>query len=117
MAATTVTAPTTHVPMSAAGSRIWRAVRKNRKATAGAVLLLLFCFLALFPGLIAKDSPTAEIYGRSLGPSSAHLFGTTAYGQDIFAQVVYGTRQVLICLLYTSPSPRDLSTSRMPSSA
>ena len=25
--------------------------------------------------------------------------------------------QVNICLLYTSPSPRDLSTSRMPSSA
>ena len=25
--------------------------------------------------------------------------------------------QVSICLLYTSPSPRDLSTSRMPSSA
>ena len=24
---------------------------------------------------------------------------------------------VIICLLYTSPSPRDLSTSRMPSSA
>ena len=28
-----------------------------------------------------------------------------------------GTETVLICLLYTSPSPRDLSTSRMPSSA
>src|ERR1700757_1237259 len=95
-AATTVTAPASHVPMSAAGARIWRAVRKNRKATAGAILLLLFCFLGLFPGLVAKDSPTAEIYGRSLGPSSAHLFGTTAYGQDIFAQVVWGTRQVLI---------------------
>ena len=27
------------------------------------------------------------------------------------------TYQVTICLLYTSPSPRDLSTSRMPSSA
>ena len=26
-------------------------------------------------------------------------------------------RRTLICLLYTSPSPRDLSTSRMPSSA
>ena len=26
-------------------------------------------------------------------------------------------QQVYICLLYTSPSPRDLSTSRMPSSA
>ena len=27
----------------------------------------------------------------------------------------YGT--VVVCLLYTSPSPRDLTTSRMPSSA
>ena len=98
-ATTAVTAATSHVPMSAAGRRIWRAVRKNRKATAGAVLLLVFCFLGLFPGLIAKDSPTAEIYGRSLGPSTAHLFGTTAYGQDIFAQVVWGTRQVLIIAL------------------
>ena len=26
-------------------------------------------------------------------------------------------RKLLFCLLYTSPSPRDLSTSRMPSSA
>ena len=28
-----------------------------------------------------------------------------------------GLRDMLFCLLYTSPSPRDLSTSRMPSSA
>ena len=96
MAATTVTVPASHVPVNSAARRIWRAVRKNRKATAGAVLLLFFCFLGLFPGLIAHDSPTAEIYGRSMGISSAHLLGTTAYGQDIFAQVVWGTRQVLI---------------------
>ena len=31
-------------------------------------------------------------------------------------QMVYGALQQ-DCLLYTSPSPRDLSTSRMPSSA
>ena len=30
---------------------------------------------------------------------------------------ITGTYQLNICLLYTSPSPRDLSTSRMPSSA
>ena len=29
----------------------------------------------------------------------------------------YDFRDLLFCLLYTSPSPRDLSTSRMPSSA
>ena len=35
-----------------------------------------------------------------------------------FADVeVSGDRQGITCLLYTSPSPRDLSTSRMPSSA
>jgi peptide/nickel transport system permease protein len=96
MAATTVTVPAAHVPVNSAARRIWRAVRRNRKATAGAILLLLFCFLALFPGLIAHDSPTAEIYGRSMGVSSAHLLGTTAYGQDLFAQVVWGTRQVMI---------------------
>ena len=33
--------------------------------------------------------------------------------EDIKKQV----RQAFDCLLYTSPSPRDLSTSRMPSSA
>ena len=29
----------------------------------------------------------------------------------------YAIKEPLSCLLYTSPSPRDLSTSRMPSSA
>ena len=96
MAATTVTVPASHVPVNSATRRIWRAVRRNRKATAGVILLLFFCFLGLFPGLIAGDNPNAEIYGRSMGISSAHPLGTTAYGQDIFAQVVWGTRQVLI---------------------
>ena len=34
------------------------------------------------------------------------------------SQVLRDRRETLLnCLLYTSPSPRDLSTSRMPSSA
>ena len=32
-------------------------------------------------------------------------------------RIMDGTALTLACLLYTSPSPRDLSTSRMPSSA
>ena len=77
-------------------SRFLRAVRSNRKATAGAALLALFTLVALFPGLIARDDPQATAYQRSLGPSAAHWLGTTALGQDIFAQTVYGTRDVLI---------------------
>ena len=36
--------------------------------------------------------------------------------QDIGIEMLMRT-QASFCLLYTSPSPRDLSTSRMPSSA
>jgi peptide/nickel transport system permease protein len=73
-----------------------RAIRSNRKATAGFILLLIFGFLAAFPGVIAHDNPNAEIYLPTLGPSSAHLLGTTQYGQDIFAQLIYSTRESLV---------------------
>ena len=76
--------------------RMARAVRSNGKATAGAVLLVIFILVALFPGVIAHDNPNAEIYPRSLGPSLRHLLGTTSFGQDIYSQVVWGTRPVLL---------------------
>ena len=42
-----------------------------------------------------------------------------SFGADVLEIDVRLSRddQVIVCLLYTSPSPRDLSTSRMPSSA
>jgi len=83
-------------PASNALARLSSAVRSNRKAMVGAALLVLFCLVAAFPGLIAQDDPDAQIYGRSLGPSMRHLLGTTAYGQDMFAQVVWGARPVLL---------------------
>ncbi len=76
--------------------RMTRAVGSNRKAMVGMILLVLFCLVGLFPGVIAHDDPSAEIYGRSLGPSAQHLLGTTAFGQDMFAQVAYGARPVLL---------------------
>ena len=36
---------------------------------------------------------------------------------DVVVDGLYSWSEYKICLLYTSPSPRDLSTSRMPSSA
>ena len=38
-------------------------------------------------------------------------------GETITQEARAAARQLMACLLYTSPSPRDLSTSRMPSSA
>jgi peptide/nickel transport system permease protein len=83
-------------PATHALARMARAVRSNRKATAGTALLAVFILVSLFPGVIAHDSPSADAYAPRLGLSSAHLLGTTAYGQDMFAQLVWGTRNVLI---------------------
>ena len=43
-------------------------------------------------------------------------YSETFLSEIIGAKAIKG-RHISICLLYTSPSPRDLSTSRMPSSA
>jgi peptide/nickel transport system permease protein len=83
-------------PHSYALQRIVHAVVHNRKATAGVVLLLVLAFVATFPGLIAHDDPSAAIYEQQAGSSAAHLLGTTQVGQDVFAQLVWGTRLTLI---------------------
>ena len=38
-------------------------------------------------------------------------------GMEMLKRVEEDLKEIGVCLLYTSPSPRDLSTSRMPSSA
>jgi peptide/nickel transport system permease protein len=69
---------------------------RNPKAIAGAVILGVFALMSLVPGVIARDDPSADAYTPRLGVSTAHLLGTNQYGQDLFSQVVYGTRNVLL---------------------
>ena len=55
---------------------------------------------------------------KKSGRSAADgLIGIESTAQDIFMIEVNCETDFVACLLYTSPSPRDLSTSRMPSSA
>ena len=63
-------------------------------------------------------------WGGSLIRPEATGYGTVYFVQDMLAQVNDGIKgkKVVIsgsgnCLLYTSPSPRDATLSRMPSSA
>ena len=60
-------------------------------------------------GLVTSDEPFTRLLTQGMvlkdGAKMSKSKGNTVDPQE------------LICLLYTSPSPRDLSTSRMPSSA
>ena len=71
------------------------AMRSNRKALVGAILLGLFAVVAIIPGTLAPFDPHAQIFDQTLAPSRQHLLGTTGNGQDIFSQLIWGTRESL----------------------
>ena len=79
-----------------AARRLVKAVLRNRKATAGLVLLLLIIFVAVFPWLIAPGDPKAAIYDQGIGSSPGHPLGTTQIGEDVWTQLVWGTRLTLV---------------------
>ena len=61
-----------------------------------------------------------DLYGKMVSQGSWKDYGLNISNKQVsFSVFKNSTENALykICLLYTSPSPRDLSTSRMPSSA
>ena len=69
-------------------------------------------------GLIVLNAITL---GVQTSPSLEARFGGVLQAIEWFVLAVFVIeiliKLICFCLLYTSPSPRDLSTSRMPSSA
>ena len=69
--------------------------------------------------LYKKEEPKTEkeklkeLHGKDKIWYLVHYYGL----QTIVALAIIGIISFLICLLYTSPSPRDMRRSRMPSSA
>jgi peptide/nickel transport system permease protein len=74
-----------------------RSILRNRKATIGLCLLLFFVLVAIFAPVIAPTQNPARMVGRPHDPPSAqHILGTTRQGQDVFTQLVHGTRVTLL---------------------
>jgi peptide/nickel transport system permease protein len=82
-------------PQAGALRLVASALRRNRKALAGAIILGLFVVVAIIPGILAPYDPHAQIFEQTLPPSGGHLLGTTGNGQDIFSQLIWGTRESL----------------------
>ena len=84
-----------------------------RRKTLMSACALAFTALASSAALAAfPEKPIRVVIGFPAGgPLDQHARLLTERLQAVLGQ------PIIICLLYTSPSPRDLSTSRMPSSA
>jgi peptide/nickel transport system permease protein len=70
---------------------------RNKKLLVGLVIILFFLVLALAGPLLVRNEPFA--YVNPLGaqpPSSKYWFGTTFFGQDVFAQFVLGLRATFL---------------------
>ena len=75
---------------------------------AGVVMLSAISYVTLSTG--KRPFPAINQY---INP----VLGVGWITATILANMIFILPQFSLCLLYTSPSPRDLSTSRMPSSA
>lgn len=87
-------APTTPKPRARHGRwQVWLdIIRRDKRPAWGIGILMVFVVLAAFAPLFTPFSPTSTSFTPMMGPSAHHWFGTTASGQDIWAQFLYGGR-------------------------
>lgn len=79
---------------------------KNRKALSGFIILFIFVLVAIFANQIAPVDPVLGpnkmVAPPNQPPSSEHWLGTTGNGQDVFTQLVHGTRRTLFTAFVTA---------------
>jgi len=71
---------------------IWRTMTQSRKVTVGSAIVGFFIVVGLFGPLIITTNPNATGPLFIAHPSAAHWLGTTVVGEDIFSQLINGTR-------------------------
>ncbi len=71
---------------------IGRMLMMNRKMAAGSALVGFFILVGLIGPFLTTANPNATSHLFIAPPSLAHWLGTTVVGEDIFTQLIYGTR-------------------------
>ena len=69
---------------------------RNWKFVLGLGVVLVFLAAALFGPMIASHAPLEFSGPTDQPPSSDYWFGTTSFGQDVFAQFVHGLRAAFL---------------------
>lgn len=71
---------------------VWRGLFKSPASSFGTIILAVMISVALFGPSLAPYDPT-QVTGRPFArPSVEHWLGTNDIGQDIFSEVLWGTR-------------------------
>jgi ABC-type dipeptide/oligopeptide/nickel transport system permease subunit len=83
--------------VAARRDKLWRVILRNRLATAGGIVVLLWALLAIGAPLITHYDPISwqDSYNTLAPPSAAHLLGTDDTGRDVFSRLAYGGRASL----------------------
>ena len=71
-------------------------MRSKKMAIFGMVILIFYVLVALFAPLLAPFDVSVAGTEPYLPPSSTHLLGTNDVGQDIFSELLIGTRLSLM---------------------
>jgi peptide/nickel transport system permease protein len=79
----------TTTPITKRNETLYFALRNN-KLVGGLVVILIFVVLTLVGPLLTDNAPNAYVGPPAQAPSSEYWFGTTTFGQDVFAQFLNG---------------------------
>jgi len=80
-------------------SEIWKRLKKNKISIAALIFIIALFLIAIFADLIADYNDVViknNISERLQTPGIKYLFGTDAFGRDIFARIIHGSRISLI---------------------
>ncbi|MBT1607718.1 MULTISPECIES: ABC transporter permease [Curtobacterium] len=75
-----------------AAARQFGVVWSNKKARIGIIILGVFVFVAVFAPLLAPYGASQNGFARSADATPDHWMGTTAAGEDVLSQIIYGAR-------------------------
>ncbi len=70
--------------------------RRSRSGLLGLALLFFFVFTAIFAPFLAPYDPYMRVDRPLKPPSPRYILGTNDIGQDIFSEMIFGTRVSLI---------------------
>jgi len=82
--------------MSFSARKAWNWLRAHPKVAIGLGIVSFFLLVGLIGPLIFRNPNAMDAASAMAAPSSTHWLGTTQTGQDVFQQVVVGTRTSLI---------------------